>query len=49
VDFTQNKQLERRVVKITKEIEECLESILLKRNWAQKLFSKTFKINPLFR
>lgn len=49
VDFTQNKQLERRVIKITKEIEECLELIILKRNWIQKIFSKVFKINPVFK
>ena len=49
VDFLYNKTLQKRVNKITKEIEECLESILLKRNWLQKLFSKTFKINPVFK
>lgn len=48
-DFTKNKQLERRVIKITKEIEECLQTILLKRNWSQKIFSKLFKINPTFK
>ena len=48
-DFTLNKELEKRVVKLTKQIEETLESLLLKRNWLQKFFSKFIKINPLFR
>ena len=48
-DFSKNKLIERRANKISKEIEACLERILLKRNWFQKLFSKIFKVNSMFK
>jgi hypothetical protein len=48
-DFTKNKALEKRVIGITKDIEDCLQSIILDRNNIQKLFSKIFKINPMFK
>jgi hypothetical protein len=49
LDFIDNKALENRVMKITSQIEDCLQSIILKRNWAQKLFSKVFKLHPIFK
>ena len=48
-DFLCNKSLTKRVYKISNELEDCLQSILLKRTWIQKTFSKIFKFNPLFR
>ena len=48
-DFLCNKSLTKRVYKISNELEDCLQSILLKRTWIQKTFSKIFKFNPLYR
>lgn len=49
-DFLDNKIVKKRVYKISKDIEDCLQSIILKRTWFQKTFSKLLvNSNPLFK
>ena len=48
-DFLENKSLKKRVYKISKDMEDCLQSIILKRTWIQKAFNKVFNNNPLFK
>lgn len=48
-DFTIDRALSKRVYKITNELEDCLQSILIKRTWLQKTVARVFKINNLFK
>lgn len=48
-DFIIDKALSKRVYKIMRELEDCFQTILLKRTWIQKTISKAFNINNLFK
>jgi hypothetical protein len=48
-DFLIDRALSKRVYKNVKELEDCLQSILLKMNWMQKTVGRLFKLNNLFK
>ena len=49
IDFITDKTLSNRVYKSVRQLENSLQSVLLKMNWVQKTASKMFKINNLFK
>lgn len=49
IDFITDKTLSKRVYKSVRQLENSLQSVLLKMNWVQKTASKMFKINNLFK